>query len=318
MAVLAPITITPLTFPAPQRGDRDTFSVRYDAHITWQIIAAPQFTEAGRVVSHNANEAAASAEIAVEQAGVAIENAGLAGGRAAAAAASAGTANQFRNYAADSAAAALASEKAADTSRGFAQSWATAAMAAAALAGVPVYTGNARRVLTVNAAETGLEFAEVVTRVMPYTSRASLRVAETFPTQYLVRQLGLFEWQAGSLEPDDDATCFRTASGAWTMIAADPDFAAELWAQDLPLRTRFKITILTLAANAVADIIVPCSGASVGDLVAVIPNILLPVGLTINAVVTAAGSVTVRLVNPVGGVQLTLVPAYWSLQVIKQ
>lgn len=317
MAVEPPLSVAPTPVPAPQRGDRATFSPRYDAHITWQINAVAQFNAVAVNVSHNAADAALSATAAYTQAALATDKAGAAQVSATSAATSASSANTFRNYAADSAAAALASASASEASSTTAQTWATAAIAAGALAGVPGFTGNARKALVANASETGLEFTEVVTRVLAYTARASLRGVETFPTQYLVRQLGLFEWQAGSTEPDDDASCFRTASGAWTMIAADPDFSAELWSQDPPLRVRFKMTILTLAANAVADIVVPCSGASVGDLVAVIPSILLPVALTINAVVTAAGSVTVRLVNS-SAVPPTLVPAYWSLQVTKQ
>ena len=315
MAVEPPLSVAPTPVPAPQRGDRATFSPRYDAHITWQINAVAQFNAVAVNVSHNAADAALSATAAYTQAALATDKAGAAQVSATSAATSASSANTFRNYAADSAAAALASASASEASSTTAQTWATAAIAAGALAGVPGFTGNARKALVANASETGLEFTEVVTRVLAYTARASLRGVETLPTQYLVRQLGLFEWQAGSTEPDDDASCFRTASGAWTMIAADPDFAAELWLAEQPLRGRVQMTLTSLVAGAFAEISAAVPGARVGDSALVTPGVLLPAGVTVQASVASAGTITLRIANGAAGTA-TLSPSMWSLLIL--
>lgn len=84
MAQTPPPTITPAPTPAPQRGDRTTFSDRVDAFVMWLITAVGQFAAvAANVYSNavdafnNAVSAAQSATIATTQANAAIATVGV-------------------------------------------------------------------------------------------------------------------------------------------------------------------------------------------------------------------------------------------------
>lgn len=57
MAIVTPPTITPAPTPAPQRGDRTTFSNRVDAFVTWLTLAVAQFAAVAANVAANATEA---------------------------------------------------------------------------------------------------------------------------------------------------------------------------------------------------------------------------------------------------------------------
>lgn len=57
MAIETPPTIDPAPLPAPQRGDRTTFSSRVDAFVTWLTLAVAQFAAVALNVAANATEA---------------------------------------------------------------------------------------------------------------------------------------------------------------------------------------------------------------------------------------------------------------------
>lgn len=57
MAIETPPSITPAPLPAPQRGDRITFSNRVDAFVTWLTLAVTQFAAVALNVAANATEA---------------------------------------------------------------------------------------------------------------------------------------------------------------------------------------------------------------------------------------------------------------------
>lgn len=54
--------------------------------------------------------------------------------------------------------------------------------------------------------------------VIPYEDRGTLRT-NTTATRAIVDGLGLFVFEAGSTEPDDDESCFATATGRWLLEA---------------------------------------------------------------------------------------------------
>jgi hypothetical protein len=68
MAQTPPPAIDPAPAPAPQRGDRATFSDRVDAFVTWLITAVTQFYALGVNVYNNAVDAFNSATTAKAQA----------------------------------------------------------------------------------------------------------------------------------------------------------------------------------------------------------------------------------------------------------
>lgn len=90
MAATSPPTITAAPTPAPQRGDRSTFSTRVDAFVTWLISAVTQFAALGTNVYNNAVDAFSSATTATTQAANAAASAANAAASAASAAAIAG------------------------------------------------------------------------------------------------------------------------------------------------------------------------------------------------------------------------------------
>ena len=72
-----PPNITPTPTPAPQRGDRATFSGRVDAFIMWLTTAVGQFAAVATNVYNNAAEAFQSALTATAQANAALAVAGV-------------------------------------------------------------------------------------------------------------------------------------------------------------------------------------------------------------------------------------------------
>lgn len=72
MAIETPPPITPAPTPAPQRGERSTFSQRVDAFVTWLTTAVGQFAALALNVYNNAVEAYNAGQAATSQAAAAI------------------------------------------------------------------------------------------------------------------------------------------------------------------------------------------------------------------------------------------------------
>jgi hypothetical protein len=75
MAQTAPPTIDPAPSPAPQRNDRNTFSARLDAFVTWIIAAVAQFAALALNVYNNAVDAFNSATAAANSSAAAAASA---------------------------------------------------------------------------------------------------------------------------------------------------------------------------------------------------------------------------------------------------
>ncbi|WP_150119085.1 hypothetical protein [Massilia sp. NR 4-1] len=113
MAAIEPPKIDPAPTPMIQRRDRNTFSDRLDAVMTWLVNAPQQFYQLARNVWANAVDAFNSANRAEERAAAAAGKAGEASGFAVAASEQAGKAASSANLAAASARDAEASAAAA-------------------------------------------------------------------------------------------------------------------------------------------------------------------------------------------------------------
>jgi len=71
---VTPPPITPVPLPAPQRGDRDTFSDRVDAFVTWLENAPEEFEALAQNVYDNASIAEGSGDVATVGLGIVTAN----------------------------------------------------------------------------------------------------------------------------------------------------------------------------------------------------------------------------------------------------
>ena len=162
-----------------------------------------------------------------------------------------------------------------------------------------------------------------------YDNRGTLRGLESGTK--IVDGLGLFQWESGSDEPDDDESCFATTNGRWLLEAVHWDLV-DCWqlpnmeAQDADIEDLqgqpYIITgtatcsITSLASVTQTSFTATITGAAVGDNVIATPANELTVRISIFARVTADNTVTVYLNNP-SAASATLVAGTWSIAVIK-
>lgn len=371
MAATAPPVITALPTP-PDPNDRATFNTRA---YPWSVAQQTLATEANAVASNvyaNAQEAATQANLATtngaaqvtlatNQAGIATTKAGEASTSATAAAASATAALASQNASATSAADSEASRIAASKlNLGNKTAPPTVDNQGAALLAGATYYDTALtkwRVWTGAAWGDGISAISGVTSVngmtgivtlpptqtVAYDNRAALRSQTPAAGEMaIVDGLGLFVWQAGSTEPDDDESCFATSTGRWLLEAVHWDVVDAWQAPDDAARDefdedeliRFASKVLTGSATCAITSVATVSsssftgtvtGAAVGDRVIATPPAQLgstaaETGkLSYHAWVSAANTVTVMLTNASAAAATTdaAIQTAWPITVIK-
>lgn len=186
---------------------------------------------------------------------------------------------------------------------------------------------------------------ETLARIVDYDDRGTLR-STTDGRLALVESLGLFRFVSGSTEPDDDESCFATATGRWLLQAAHWDLvdtwqlpddeARDAYDEDEPLRFASSFAskgltgsatcaITSVAAVASAAFTGAVTGAAVGDRVIATPPAALgntdadSGQLSYHAWVSAADTVTVRLTNASAAAATTNTAIHkaWPITVIK-
>ena len=159
-----------------------------------------------------------------------------------------------------------------------------------------------------------------------YDSRAQLRTNNT-GTHALVDGLGLFQHAAGSDEPDDDESCFATATGRWLLECPHWDVVADWQIPDNALRDavgsilreRVVCPISSVATAAQASFTAFVPDAASGDAVLATPLTALDARLAVSARVTDENTVTVSLNNPSAAVTTAGgIPADWVITVFKE
>ena len=155
--------------------------------------------------------------------------------------------------------------------------------------------------------------------VISYEDRATLRT-NTVATRAVVDGLGLFVFEAGSTEPDDDESCFATATGRWLLEAVHWD-VVDVWnLPDWPgsvLYGTATSSITSVAAATQVSFTGTVTGAATTDSVLATPPNALGVRVAYFARVTAANTVTVYINNPSAASQ-TLSTGTWLLAVFKE
>lgn len=163
--------------------------------------------------------------------------------------------------------------------------------------------------------------------VLPYDNRATLRSTPAIHgKQAVVDGLGLFAHHVGSDEPDDDETCFATATGRWLLQQPHPDLLSawalpddEVMADAASITRRILLStatcaLTTIAAVSAASFTAAVAGARDGAAAFAAPLGALDARLAVSARITAADTVTVTINNPsaaaspAGGI-----PATWQI-----
>jgi hypothetical protein len=112
-----------------------------------------------------------------------------------------------------------------------------------------------------------------------YDNRNDLRSVDGPADSYaLIQGLGLFKWEAGSTEPDDDESCFATTSGRWLLEAVSWDVVSE-WSNleneiELIGTVDFSSVVTVSGLSGIIQT-ATISGAKKGDTVLVTPPALL-------------------------------------------
>ncbi len=310
-------------------------------------LAAGQVTLAANQVTlatTQADNAAASASTATTQAGIATTQAAASGVSAAASEASRIAASKLNlgNKASaptldNQGAALLAGATYYDTTLNKWRVWTGAAWGD----GISAVAG----VASVNGMTGDVVLPPVQT--LAYTSRATLRSqTPAAGEQAIVDGLGLFVWESASTEPDDDESCFATATGRWLLQAAHWDLVdawqlpeveeRDAYDEDEPLRfaASFAAKVITGTATCAITSVANVSstsftgtvtGAAPGDRVIATPPAELGATsaetgrLGYHAWVSAANTVTIMLTNASNSTANTnpAIRAAWPITVIK-
>ena len=161
---------------------------------------------------------------------------------------------------------------------------------------------------------------KVKTLDVAYADRGTLRSLTTLTDSVIVDGIGLFRHVTGSTEPDDDETCFATATGRWLLQCPHSDFiTAQLTsAPYAPLiYTASAVnTIGTVATVSVVSQTIEVAGASTADIVVVTPPAVMDGRLCVYGYVSAPGVVTVSVANPSAATSVAVPAGSWRIAVI--
>lgn len=187
-----------------------------------------------------------------------------------------------------------------------------------------------------------IDNTESVITYTTYAARADLRALTPASGDLaLAESLGLFRWYSGSAEPDDDETCFATASGRWLLECphwdvSDAMLVPDESAQDdrdedsetrltsaetrWPGRWMFgsaNCSITSVTTLAQASFTATITGAAVNDYVIATPPNLLDARISVFARVTSADTITVYLNNPSASTA-TIATGSWEIAIFKE
>lgn len=202
------------------------------------------------------------------------------------------------------------------------------------LSTVPSMTGHAGKVMTTNGtiASWGNPIA-----VVTYDNRNTIRaLTPVEAATIIVKDLGLFIWNAGTFELDDDETCFATATGRWILHATAPEYVYASWLPEFSnlssivtaneakkLYGSFNMSLTSLAALTSSEFTTTITGAAIGNHVIVTPGNVFGTAsadraiLSFIARVSAENTVTISIRNAHASVAANMTASTWSVLVIK-
>jgi hypothetical protein len=115
---------------------------------------------------------------------------------------------------------------------------------------LPTVDGTADQILkTDGAGNIGFADAGGGIDTYDYVNRNDLRSVDGPADSYaLIQDLGLFKWESGSTEPDDDESCFATTSGRWLIEAVHWDVVDSWNEPDNDVRDGYIDGVVSLAS----------------------------------------------------------------------
>lgn len=238
-----------------------------------------------------------------------------------------------------------------------------AAIAGAAAAGAPVYpTGSPYALGACCSGSDGQTYRSLIAdnatdpvthsenwlcitnaiKYVPYDDRGDLRTGAVSTQQHvLIDGLGLFRFELNSTEPDDDESCFATATGRWLLecvhwdvvdswqlpddeVRDEVDEDTEAWIDSAETRYPGRVlfgtatqSITSVAATTQVNFTGTIAGAAVGNHVLVTPPTALEARISVFARVTAANTVTIYLNNPSASTA-SLTTGTWKVAIIQE
>jgi hypothetical protein len=150
-----------------------------------------------------------------------------------------------------------------------------------------------------------------------YDNRGDLRTLPDLTAIVLVDSIGLFRHVTGSTEPDDDETCFATATGRWLLECPNWNYIeAQIPVNnDVYMYLKVPNTITAVATVSVVTIDVAVYGASPGMPVLVTPPGALDGRITVTGYVANYGTVRIAVGNPSAGTSATLPTGNWVITI---
>lgn len=161
--------------------------------------------------------------------------------------------------------------------------------------------------------------------VLSYENRGNLRsLSPANNTLIEVEGLGIFLYQVGNTELDDDETCFATDSGRWLLQAVGWDFV-DGWVyqtyidmiEGQPIYASVTPSTTYVSPQSQVSFTATVSGAVVGDVVVINPPSSLSPYVAIYGYVNAADTVTVYINNPHPTYAASFSQGSWKIAVLK-
>jgi len=188
---------------------------------------------------------------------------------------------------------------------------------------IPAQTGQSGKFLTTNGTATSWGAVTSVA-TYAYDSRANIRSVDG-PTgaTAAIENLGVFVWESGSTQLDDDETCFATTNGRWLLYAASWDIVNEYWGTEIDqIRYSFLLGEITVPATTIngggmtASFTGTVYGAVVGAPVCASPVSELAGQLGFSVRVSAADTVTLTINNPSQTSTISVPAGIWPVMVL--
>jgi hypothetical protein len=184
-------------------------------------------------------------------------------------------------------------------------------------ASLPSQTGNAGKFVTTDGTNASWDDVPKV-EIITYDNRATLRgMTPDNGSQIIVDGLGMFVFSTTSTEPDDDETCFATATGRWLLECPNWNYIeAQIPVNnDVYMYLKVPNTITTVAAVSVATIDAVVYGVTPGMPVLVTPPGALDGRITVTGYVANYGTVRIAVGNPSAGTSATLPTGNWVITI---